>query len=480
MRVNNHVVSSEATDKFKVDVISKLMKMNNRDFNYRCKKNGVDLGQKVGFKKKCILALRYLRSMQSGFFQYWNDVELCSDEMISDINNGDFPIIRSANLRKLLNDKRLDFLIEIGVLEQRKLSKAWINHTGRCSQYAQHYYVLTEFGKSLFCGSWTTLRKHDQEYLNSCFGEPPLIYRQIERNLKQFRCVVPDSSKDVLRSELRKRFWRKSRNQNVSDEYANEIAESLYQSTVQYFYQAEDFDHKYAVSTDIETWSGRAYSIFSQMSSPLRKFIVLRCNPFDAVTQLDFKTFQMHTLVYAMKKEFDIKHLGKFESDLRSGVDIYKVIAEMYYGKVVSKQERDRMKEEIFRLVFSRINEVHPLWIKLAKTYPEFADALIKMKSQPRPLFKEKMTARKESCYDNCYKQAPFFGSYYEVQFFTKIWRHLIKNKIAFIPIHDAVLVSASYEHEVMSYMLDESEKFFGYRLTIDVEEMNQLQEEAA
>ena len=511
----------------------KLMWMDNRKFYRYARKAGVADNKKVVFKKRCILVLRFVRSTQFNYFHYWrNDTELSSGELFSDISNGKFPIIRSYNLRLLLNDYRLDFLIKLGLIERRDLLPSYVKKNKKCNNNAKYYYVLTDKCESLFDGNWTRISRRDEKYIVETLKvKLPRIYRQMRDNLKEFGYVFTDEG--TILSELKKKVCRKFSNKNafVSDERVDRIAEASYMSALGYA-ELDDSVIRFTVCTDVDRWAGRFYSHYSQVSSVLRNYIVLKKDPSVPLVQLDFKTFQMHCLIYAMKKDFGMKDIGRFERHLRNEysekdvndvlfiarqvmsskvafvcsegnegtrleilnqfrdhltdesnlADVYKTLTIMY--QIMDKgrndidapediqQARNDMKNKIFGAVYSEIETRLLLWKAIESLYPEFAEGLIKMKSTPKAEFKKRMKVKKEDWVENCYKQAPFLASLYEVRFFKGIWKHLINQKIPFVPIHDAVLVPKNVADDVEQFMKKESHDFFGYELQIDRKEM--------
>jgi hypothetical protein len=362
----------------------------------------------------------------------------------------------------------------MGLVKQRNLDPIWVEHSHRCSYFALYYYVLTDEALNLFDGTWTRISKAEKDYIESSIkSQLSPFYKRIGRQLEQFSIQLPNN--EYYMSQFRKHVHKKHQDNPITDEQCQELTEAMYDSCEDY----SNLDQsllEFTWSSCSETWSGRFYSPYTQMSSYLRNFIVWDEDPDIPLIQLDFQTFQMHTLVYAMKKHFGIQHVGQFGKDLLNGVDVYQVLTNRYYNDDhADKLKRDNLKTKIFHLMYSEINEFNPFWKILKVAYPEFAKALVRVKTEPTELFKAKMVIRKEDPYAKCYKQAPFLGSYYEVQLFEKIWRHLLKKKvnIPFISIHDAVLVPKTYADYVEDYMKERSTKLFGYNIIIDRTELS-------
>ena len=452
----------------------KLMWLDVRRFNAGTVKYGYNLNKKV-FLEKCMLSLRFIKSMEHQYFHYWdNDSELCDNNFIGNIDNGAFPLIRSAKLKKLLNDRRLNLLIELGLIEKCYLDYDWVKSTQKCNTNAIYYYVITDTGNDLFDGTWTSIRVKDSEYIEKCLdAELPLLYRKIRSNFESFTYDLPE--KMVIAPEIRKAIYRN--NPEITDERCELLADAFYNQALTYSTMDKSLV-RFTVSSDFEQWGGRIYNNFSHTTKFLRNFIILKNDPNETLVQLDFKTFQLHTLMYAMKKVFKIKDLGTFEDDLKNGIDIYMTLAMLYHRRIVSKQERNDMKGEIFRILFSEIKEKDSFWRILVSLYPEFADGLRRIKREPKVEFQKRMIIKKEDYDNNCYKQAPFLGSFYEVKFFVNIWRHLIKEGIEFVSIHDAVLVKESVKDDVMNYMMDTASEFFGYELLIEADLLGRDEEE--
>ncbi len=91
------------------------------------------------------------------------------------------------------------------------------------------------------------------------------------------------------------------------------------------------------------------------------------------------------------------------------------------------------------------------------------------LKSHPYPEFGKRFNGGDKSI---LYKQASFYGTYYEVQLMERIWKKLSDKKIPYLTIHDAVLVPESKMTDAIKIMEREAKTFFGYSPTIDAEKL--------
>ncbi|WP_372796601.1 hypothetical protein, partial [Pontiella sp.] len=101
--------------------------------------------------------------------------------------------------------------------------------------------------------------------------------------------------------------------------------------------------------------------------------------------------------------------------------------------------------------------------------YPEFVDRMNELKSKPYPEFSKRFNGGDKSI---LYKQASFYGTYYEVQLMERIWKKLSDKKIPYLTIHDAVLVPESRKTNAVKIMEREAKIFFGYSPAIDAKKL--------
>jgi len=398
----------------------------------------------------------------------------------------EYPMVISKIMTdNLFTDTAKALAEEAGLLEKHRITDE--ENPAEWGSYTQYYYTFTDAGLKLFTGKparVTSIKQRQwvNKYILARIGD---INEHVLESMKLFRFDI--SSDESLMNELieshlddAEKLYRQIhgkkpyKNSNDWDEFIQELLGNLmdqFFKIKKYSYNQGELYHLFS-TTDVKTWAGRIYTPFTSIQSEARRFLTCTEYPDDNLVNLDFATFQVHCLIYAVEQLLPNNNTGNLKQDLqRSGFDFYNELGQERYRKPknpLPDKQRKILKKRTVSALFGKQNDRKhgKAYAAMKKLYPEFVERLNELKTGKAYAEFSKRFNPNAQCIR--YKQSSFYGTYYEVQLMRKIWDRLWASGIPFLTIHDAVLVPESRRLEAIDIMHEEAVKFFGYCPEID------------
>jgi hypothetical protein len=444
---------------------------------------GESRGRKVSsnVRNTCALSLRLLKTIQFTFQHYAKNLPYYSESM----HPNEYPMVISKLLEeKLFTDDAQKLAIEADLLIRHMIDDE--ENPGEWGRYTIYYYTFSETAIKLFTGEMKgNIPAKDQERLNRYVtARIGTKHLHVIESMKLFRFDLSSKAEYVstLLDSYRDdavAFEKKvnARTPTKNREEANQFYSDLFNNSLDQFFSAQKYAHSNGLlyhlfsTCDIETWAGRVYTPFTAIKSEGRPFIYCTKYPDDRIVELDFATFQVHCLVYAIEQLLTNKNVGTLKQDLLTK-DFYNELGQEYYTEPknpISDDRRKRMKKRTLTALFGKDmdRKTSKTHAAMKKRYPEFTARLDELRTGRRVEFSTRFNVNSKSI---LYKQTSFFGTFYEVRLMERIWKKLSEKKIPYLTIHDAVLVPESTMTDAIEIMEREAKAFFGYAPAIDPE----------
>lgn len=273
-------------------------------------------------------------------------------------------------------------------------------------------------------------------YLNYIHRLDPAENLRLQKVLDYKIYITDDELQNHLADWKIKKFEQYQLEQNIS-------AEEL---------RVKIDNHNWKVENGYKWWSrdnfsGRRHHLLSYSPSFLREFIN------EDLVEMDIKQCQPALLAILEERNTGWNPYSSLFYD--ENFDIYEYLS----------TNRNIGKRLFYQLFFGYGTEKNNFIIK--QKFPEYAERLIDLKYNPELMgFSErdkrlKLSEDKRFLYkaDKYYKSVSLATQMLEVELFEGVWKKLLKDKIFFIPIHDAVYVKRADTRIVKTVIKTEIDK---------------------